>query len=163
MLDCGADVLWCSVCGCLLTQQHVELDARDAAGGALAYGAQMPAMPKGTTVLDLVLRGTGEHDALERRMRELEARMATGDEAALLDLAKRTGGRILVVEDNQGAPIAGAVSEACTASGNGFTLESMCVRAPTVVARTFAEALVEARLSAADIVARASRMVGLGA
>ena len=85
------------------------------------------------------------------------------DEAALLDLAKRNGGRILVVEDNQGAPIAGAVSEACTASGNGFTLESMCVRAPTVVARTFAEALVEARLSAADIVARASRMVGIGA
>lgn len=85
------------------------------------------------------------------------------DEAALLDLAKRNGGRILVVEDNQGAPIAGAVSEACTASGNGFTLESMCVRTPTVVARTFAEALVEARLSAADIVARASRMVGIGA
>jgi transketolase len=85
------------------------------------------------------------------------------DEAALLDLAKRNGGRILVVEDNQGAPIAGAVSEACTASGNGFTLESMCVRAPTVVARTFAEALVETRLSAADIVARASRMVGIGA
>jgi len=49
----------------------------------IAYGAQMPAMPKGTTVLDLVLRGTGEHDALERRMRELEAKMATGDEAAL--------------------------------------------------------------------------------
>jgi transketolase len=85
------------------------------------------------------------------------------DEAALLDLANRNGGRILVVEDNQGAPIAGAVSEACTASGNGFTLESMCVRTPTVVARTFAEALVEARLSAADIVARASRMVGIGA
>lgn len=85
------------------------------------------------------------------------------DEEALLDLANRNGGRILVVEDNQGAPIAGAVSEACTASGDGFTLESMCVRTPTVVARTFAEALVEARLSAADIVARASRMVGIGA
>ncbi len=49
----------------------------------VAYGAQMPAMPKGTTVLDLVLRGTGEHDALERCMRELEAKMAGGDEAAL--------------------------------------------------------------------------------
>jgi transketolase len=85
------------------------------------------------------------------------------DEEALLDLANRNGGRILVVEDNQGAPIAGAVSEACTASGDGFTLESMCVRAPAIVARTFAEALVEAKLSAADIVARASRMVGIGA
>lgn len=40
VLDCVADILWCSVCGCLLTQQHVELDARDKAGGALAYGAQ---------------------------------------------------------------------------------------------------------------------------
>ena len=49
----------------------------------IAYGAQMPAMPKGTTVMDLVLRGTGEHDALERRMRELETQMAGGDEAAL--------------------------------------------------------------------------------
>ena len=37
-----ADVLWCSVCSCLLTQQHVELDARDKAGGALAYMAQQP-------------------------------------------------------------------------------------------------------------------------
>lgn len=85
------------------------------------------------------------------------------DEEALLDLANRNGGRILVVEDNQGAPIAGAVSEACSASGDGFTLESMCVRTPTVVARTFADALTESQLRAADIVARASRMVGIGA
>ena len=52
-------------------------------GLRIAYGAQMPAMPKGTTVQDLVLRGTGEHGALEQRMRALETRMATGDEAAL--------------------------------------------------------------------------------
>jgi ATP-binding cassette subfamily F protein 3 len=52
-------------------------------GLRIAYGAQMPTMPKGTTVLDLVLRGTGEHDALVQRMRSLEAKMATGDEAAL--------------------------------------------------------------------------------
>ena len=51
----------------------------------IAYGAQMPAMPKGTTVMDLVLRGTGEHEALEQRMRALETRMAAGDEAALRD------------------------------------------------------------------------------
>jgi ATP-binding cassette subfamily F protein 3 len=51
----------------------------------IAYGAQMPAMPKGTTVHDLVMRGTGEHGALETRMRALESRMATGDEAALRD------------------------------------------------------------------------------
>ena len=51
----------------------------------IAYGAQMPAMPKGTTVQDLVMRGTGEHGALEQRMRALEARMAVGDEVALRD------------------------------------------------------------------------------
>ncbi len=49
----------------------------------IAYGAQMPAMPAGTTVEGLVLHGTGEHSALEARMRSLEARMAGGDEAAL--------------------------------------------------------------------------------
>jgi len=49
----------------------------------IAYGAQMPAMPKGTTVHELVMRGTGEHGALEQRMRALEAKMAGGDEAAL--------------------------------------------------------------------------------
>ncbi|MFO1077223.1 MAG: ABC-F family ATP-binding cassette domain-containing protein [Planctomycetota bacterium] len=49
----------------------------------VAYGAQMPAMPRGTTIASLVMLGTGQHDALERRMRELEAKMAGGDEAAL--------------------------------------------------------------------------------
>jgi ATP-binding cassette subfamily F protein 3 len=51
----------------------------------VAYGAQMPAMPAGTTVLELVLRGTGEHEALAQRMRALEERLAGGDEAALRD------------------------------------------------------------------------------
>ncbi|MBK8099297.1 MAG: ABC-F family ATP-binding cassette domain-containing protein [Planctomycetes bacterium] len=49
----------------------------------IAYGAQMPKMPAGTTILELVLRGTGEHDALEQRMRALEGGMAGGDEVAL--------------------------------------------------------------------------------
>ncbi|MFN8823391.1 MAG: ABC-F family ATP-binding cassette domain-containing protein [Planctomycetota bacterium] len=62
-----------------LGQRNTRKDLR------IAYGAQMPAMPKGTTVMDLVLRGTGEHEALEQRMRALETRMAAGDEAALRD------------------------------------------------------------------------------
>ena len=62
-----------------LGQRNTRRDLR------IAYGAQMPAMPKGTTVMDLVLRGTGEHEALEQRMRALETRMAAGDEAALRD------------------------------------------------------------------------------
>lgn len=80
------------------------------------------------------------------------------DEAALLDLANANEGRILVVEDNIGAPLAGAISEACTASGDAFTIESMCVRTPPAGARSFAEALKLAGLSAEDIVNRASRM-----
>ncbi|MBX3464029.1 MAG: ABC-F family ATP-binding cassette domain-containing protein [Planctomycetes bacterium] len=61
-----------------------DLGQRNARNGLrIAYGAQMPPMPQGTTVRDLVLRGTGEHDALTARMRALEARMATGDAAAL--------------------------------------------------------------------------------
>ena len=51
----------------------------------IAYGSQMPRMPPGTTVLALARRGTGEHDALVQRMRELEARMATGDEPAIAE------------------------------------------------------------------------------
>ncbi|MFM7134742.1 MAG: transketolase C-terminal domain-containing protein, partial [Planctomycetota bacterium] len=83
------------------------------------------------------------------------------DEEALLDLANRNDGRILVVEDNAGGALAAAVSEACTASGEAFTIESMRVEAVPQSARDFAEALKTARLSAADVVARAARMVGV--
>ena len=94
----------------------------------IAYGAQMPAMPKGTTVLDLVLRGTGEHDALERRMRELEARMATGDEAALraygeLQAAFEAGGgydrkhRVEKVLAGIGFPLADLAKDVSVLSG----------------------------------------------
>ena len=67
-----------------LGQRNTRKDLR------IAYGAQMPAMPKGTTVMDLVLRGTGEHEALEQRMRALETRMAAGDEAALTSSPRPT-------------------------------------------------------------------------
>jgi len=49
----------------------------------IAYGAQMPAMPKGVTIEQFVHQGTGEHAALEARMRDLEARMAEGNDDAL--------------------------------------------------------------------------------
>ena len=49
----------------------------------IAYGAQMPAMPSGTTIEQLVQHGTGEHAALEDRMRALEAEMAEGSDGAL--------------------------------------------------------------------------------
>ena len=83
------------------------------------------------------------------------------DEAALLDLANANGGRILVIEDNASGALASAVSDACTAAGDPFIIESMCVRTPIVSARSFDEALRIAKLSASDIVARASRLVGI--
>ena len=49
----------------------------------VAYGEQMPVMPGGTTVHDYVMRGRGEHDTLEARMRELETEMGSGSDAAL--------------------------------------------------------------------------------
>jgi ABC-type multidrug transport system ATPase subunit len=105
-----------------LGQRNTRKDLR------IAYGAQMPAMPKGTTVLDLVLRGTGEHDALERRMRELEARMAGGDEAALraygeLQAAFEAGGgydrkhRVEKVLAGIGFPLADLAKDVSVLSG----------------------------------------------
>lgn len=34
VLDCVADILWCSVCACMQTQHKQELDSRDQRGGA---------------------------------------------------------------------------------------------------------------------------------
>jgi transketolase len=83
------------------------------------------------------------------------------DEEALLDLANENGGRILVVEDSAGGALASAVSEACTAAGDAFTVESMRVSSPVAPSRTPAEAFAAARLSATDLVTRATRMIGV--
>ena len=83
------------------------------------------------------------------------------DEDALLDLANRNEGRILVIEDNFGGAIAGAVAQACASAGDAFTIESMSVQAAPTSARTFAQALSATKLSASDIVDRAKRMIGV--
>lgn len=94
----------------------------------IAYGAQMPAMPQGTTVLDLVMRGTGEHGALEARMRSLESRMAAGNEAALreygeLQAAFEAGGgydrlhRVEKVLGGLGFPVADLHKDVSVLSG----------------------------------------------
>ncbi|MBL8749276.1 MAG: ABC-F family ATP-binding cassette domain-containing protein [Planctomycetes bacterium] len=94
----------------------------------IAYGAQMPAMPKGTTIHDLVMRGTGEHGVLETRMRALEGRMAAGDEAALreygeLQAAFEAGGgyerkhRVEKVLSGLGFPIADMQKDVAVLSG----------------------------------------------
>ncbi len=50
--------------------RHVSRDVR------VAYGAQIPELSAGTTVLDFVLRGDGSHDALEAEVRAMEAALA---------------------------------------------------------------------------------------
>lgn len=45
LLDCIADIAWCTVCACMLTQQHIELNERDKAGGSGVpppFPAQVP-------------------------------------------------------------------------------------------------------------------------
>ncbi|KIZ01789.1 hypothetical protein MNEG_6172 [Monoraphidium neglectum] len=44
VLDCIADVLWCSVCACIQVQHKVELDARDSGGRG---GAPAPTQAPG--------------------------------------------------------------------------------------------------------------------
>ena len=63
---------------------HPDLGQRNAKRNLrIAYGAQMPAMPEGSTSEQFVMLGTGEHAALEAQMRQLEAEMATGSDTAL--------------------------------------------------------------------------------
>ncbi|HJN72176.1 MAG TPA: transketolase, partial [Phycisphaerales bacterium] len=49
------------------------------------------------------------------------------DEDRLLDIANENNGNILVVEDNYGASLGSAVSDACTTSGESFTVKQMFV------------------------------------
>jgi len=84
------------------------------------------------------------------------------DANALMDLANKNGGFILTVEDNYGAAIGGAVSEACTDSGDGFTLEQMYVRRIPKSARTEDEILKMCGLHHTQIAAKAAKIVGVG-
>ena len=84
------------------------------------------------------------------------------DSDALLDLANENGGNILVVEDNYGGGLASAVSDACTESGDAFTIKHMCVRRIPKSARTEEEQLRMLGLHHADISKTAASMVGVG-
>jgi transketolase len=84
------------------------------------------------------------------------------DADALLDLANENGGNILVVEDNYGGGLASAVSEACTESGDAFTIQHMCVRRIPKSTRTEEEQLRMLGLHHSDIAKTAASMVGVG-
>jgi transketolase len=50
------------------------------------------------------------------------------DAEKLLDLANENNGYVITIEDNYGASIGSAVADALAESGEGFTLEQMCIR-----------------------------------
>ncbi len=84
------------------------------------------------------------------------------DRDALLDLANANGGNILVVEDTFGGAIGSAVADACTDSGDAFTLHQMHIDRVPGSARTDDELLTLCGLHATQIAARAARIVGVG-
>jgi transketolase len=84
------------------------------------------------------------------------------DREALLDLANANGGNILVVEDTFGGAMGSAVADACTDSGDAFTLQQMHVERLPGSARTDDELLTLCGLHATQIAARAARIVGVG-
>jgi len=84
------------------------------------------------------------------------------DAEALLDLANDNGGNILVVEDNYGGGLGSAISEACTESGDAFTIKQMCVNRIPKSARTEDDVLRMLGLHQTDIAKAAASMVGVG-
>lgn len=83
------------------------------------------------------------------------------DAEKLMDLANENEGRILTVEDNYGGGIGAAVAEACTESGDAFTLSQMHVRRIPKSARTEDDILRQCGLHHTDIVQTAAKMLGV--
>ena len=85
------------------------------------------------------------------------------DAEQLLDLANANGGNILCVEDNFGGGVGTAVSEACTESGDAFTVEQMRVERFPKSARTPEEILKQCGLNHKEITRKAANMLGVAA
>jgi len=90
------------------------------------------------------------------------------DRDALLDLANSNGGNILVVEDGAGGLLASAIAEACTDSGDAFTIGAMHVQSAAAVSNATAALTHDDRLRAAglhhsQIAARAATLLGVRA
>ncbi|NQY92225.1 MAG: transketolase, partial [Deltaproteobacteria bacterium] len=79
----------------------------------------------------------------------------------ILDLANENGGNILTVEDNYGGGLGSAISDACTESGDGFTIDQMYVRSIPRSARTPDDILAQCGLDHAAISKRAAQMLGV--
>ena len=97
------------------------------------------------------------------------------DRDALLDLANSNGGNILVVEDSAGGLLASAIAEACTDSGDAFTIGAMHVQsvaaavsaaatgAPANAPLTNDDRLRAVGLHHTQIAARAASLLGVRA
>ena len=83
------------------------------------------------------------------------------DEDPLLDLANQNAGNILTVEDNYGGGMGSAVADACTESGDAFTIEQLFVRRIPKSARTTDDILKQCGLHHTDITAAAAKMLGV--
>lgn len=81
------------------------------------------------------------------------------DEEKLLDLANANNGYVITIEDNFGASIGSAVADALAESGEGFTLEQMCVRRIPKSARTPEEILSMLGLDHVSIADRCLRLL----
>jgi transketolase len=83
------------------------------------------------------------------------------DHDALLDLANANGGNILTVEDNYGGGLGSAVADACTESGDAFTIEQLYVNRIPKSARDENGILQQCGLHHADIAKKAAAMLGV--
>lgn len=83
------------------------------------------------------------------------------DAEKLLDLANANNGNILVVEDNYGGGLGSAVADACTESGDAFTIEQMYVTRVPKSARTEEDVLKQCGLHHTHITKRAAQMLGV--
>ncbi|HIN09820.1 MAG TPA: transketolase [Phycisphaerales bacterium] len=83
------------------------------------------------------------------------------DEDRLLDIANENNGNVLVVEDNYGASLGSAVADACTSSGDAFTIKQLCVRRIPKSARSPESILRMCGLHYTDIAQNAASLLGV--
>lgn len=83
------------------------------------------------------------------------------DAEKLLDLANANGGNILTVEDNYGGGLGAAVADACTDSGDAFTIQQMYVKRIPKSARTEDDIMKQCGLNHAMITKKAASMLGV--
>ena len=85
------------------------------------------------------------------------------DEDRLMDLANENNGNILVVEDNYGASLGSAVADACTTSGDPFTVKQLFVKRIPKSARSPESILRMCGLHYTDITKAAATLLGVHA